>query len=62
MTLKNISPEQIYAKAKALHEKINEFYDRAGDVLQGINRNIAPLNLKSAKEYSYPFFNVLSLS
>lgn len=55
MTIKNINPEYIFEKAKALHEKINEFYDRAADVLQGINRHIAPLNLKNAKSIPIPF-------
>jgi hypothetical protein len=55
MTIININPEQIFAKAKSLHAKINEFYDRSADALQGINRYLVPLNPQIAKQIPVPF-------
>ncbi|MFA6038148.1 MAG: hypothetical protein WC748_08535 [Legionellales bacterium] len=54
MTFKNIAPEQVSVQAQALHAKINEFYDRAADVLQGINRYV-PVNQKDANKIPIPF-------
>ncbi|MFA6038449.1 MAG: hypothetical protein WC748_10065 [Legionellales bacterium] len=54
MTFKNISPEHIFAKSKELQDKINEYYDRAVDVLQGINRYVAAQSPSNAKKIPIP--------
>lgn len=54
MTFKNINPEHIFAQSQELQDKINEFYDRAVDVLQGINRYVAAQSPSSAKKIPIP--------
>lgn len=54
MTFEKITPEHIFAQAQSLHAKVNEFYDRASDMLQGINRYV-PVSLNNAKSVSIPF-------
>ncbi|MFA6038269.1 MAG: hypothetical protein WC748_09150 [Legionellales bacterium] len=54
MTFKNISPEHIFAKSNELQNKINEYYDRAVDVLQGINRYVAAQSPNNAKKIPIP--------